>query len=96
MAQRLCRAVVLFDLIVQGEPAARVAGGCGVELFAERNEGTGTAGRAERVEAHVQDAAAGVMSPLVVRASRMRAYASSPTGSGIGSQARPTWGIWIK
>ena len=71
--------MVFFDLVVQGELGARVAGGCGVELFAERNEGTGAAGRAERVEAHVQDAAAGgdvAAGDEGLR--RIRAYASSP------------------
>jgi hypothetical protein len=36
------------------------------------------AGRGERVEPHLQGPVVGVMSPLVVRASRMRAQASSP------------------
>ena len=75
---RSCSAWVFFDFVAQGERGAGVAGLGVVELGAERGEGAGAAGRGERVEPHVQGPVAGGMSPLVVRASRMRAQASSP------------------
>src|SRR6266853_2077714 len=58
-SKRSRSAVVFFDLVLQGEPGAGVAGFGGVELLAERGQGTGAAGRAERVEPDVQDAACG-------------------------------------
>jgi hypothetical protein len=66
-----------FDLVAQDETGSGVAGAGRVEELAEAGEGLGAAGGGEQVEADAEDARAGRMSQEVVRASRMRAYASS-------------------
>ena len=50
---------MVFDLVVQGELGAGVAGGGGVELVAQGGEGAGPAGRGQRVEPDGQGGAVG-------------------------------------
>src|SRR5260221_4300763 len=58
-SKRSCSAVVFFDLVLQGEPGAGVAGFGGVELLAERGQGACAAGGGGRVGPDVRDAAWG-------------------------------------
>jgi hypothetical protein len=50
-----------------------VAGAGGIELFAPAGQGLGAAAPGRRVEPDVECAGPGVMSPEMVRASRIRA-----------------------
>jgi hypothetical protein len=67
------------DLVAQDEAGAGIAGVGGGELLAEGGKCLGAPGRGERVEPDDQFTGTGPDVVEMVRASRISAYASSPT-----------------
>jgi hypothetical protein len=70
---------VRFDLVAQDEIGAGIAGLGLAELVAESGQGLGPPGAESGSSRMSSWPGPGQMSPEVVRASRMSAYASSPT-----------------